>query len=137
MGGYGDNIEQDWPSVNNCGCQWWLHRIFKLFSLLLYFFEIFSQEKFYKFLPQINSKLPSGSQQTVENSQRDGTIRPLYLSAKKPVCRSRNNSSNWTWNNGLVPNWERSILRLCIILSPCLFNFYVEYIMWNASLDES
>ena len=30
---------------------------------------------------------------------------------------------------GLVPNWERSILRLCIILSPCLFNFYAEYIM--------
>ena len=23
------------------------------------------------------------------------------------------------------------------ILSPCLFNFYVEYIMWNAGLDEA
>ena len=23
------------------------------------------------------------------------------------------------------------------ILSPCLFNFYVEYIMWNVGLDES
>ena len=23
------------------------------------------------------------------------------------------------------------------ILSPCLFNFYTEYIMWNAGLDES
>ena len=23
------------------------------------------------------------------------------------------------------------------ILSPCLFNLYVEYIMWNAGLDES
>ena len=23
------------------------------------------------------------------------------------------------------------------ILSPCLFNFYAEYIMWNASLDEA
>ena len=22
------------------------------------------------------------------------------------------------------------------ILSPCLFNFYAEYIMWNAGLDE-
>ena len=30
---------------------------------------------------------------------------------------------NQTWNNGRVPNWERSIL------SPCLFNFYTEYIM--------
>ena len=23
------------------------------------------------------------------------------------------------------------------VLSPCLFNFYTEYIMWNARLDES
>ena len=23
------------------------------------------------------------------------------------------------------------------ILSPCLFNFYAEYIMWNSRLDES
>ena len=23
------------------------------------------------------------------------------------------------------------------ILSPCLFNFYAEYIMWNAGLDET
>ena len=23
------------------------------------------------------------------------------------------------------------------ILSPCLFNFYAEYIMWNAKLDEA
>ena len=23
------------------------------------------------------------------------------------------------------------------ILSPCLFNFYAEYIMWNAGLEES
>ena len=23
------------------------------------------------------------------------------------------------------------------ILSPCLFNLYVEYIMWNANLDEA
>ena len=23
------------------------------------------------------------------------------------------------------------------ILSPCLFNFYSEYIMWNSTLDES
>ena len=25
----------------------------------------------------------------------------------------------------------------CCILSPCLFNFYAEYIMWNARLDEA
>ena len=38
---------------------------------------------------------------------------------------------NWTWNNGLVPYWERNIL------SPCLFNFYAEYIVSNAGLDEA
>ena len=25
----------------------------------------------------------------------------------------------------------------CCILSPCLFNFYAEYIMWNVELNEA
>ena len=33
-----------------------------------------------------------GSQQTVENSERDGSIRPLNLPPEKSVCRSRSNS---------------------------------------------
>ena len=33
-----------------------------------------------------------GSQQTVENSERDGNSRPPYLPHVKPVCRSRSNS---------------------------------------------
>ena len=37
-------------------------------------------------------------------------IRPPYLSPEKSVCRSRSNSWNRTWNNGLLQNWERSIL---------------------------
>ena len=32
-----------------------------------------------------------GSQQTVENSQRDGSYRLPYLSPEKPVCMSRSN----------------------------------------------
>ena len=40
-------------------------------------------------------------------------------------------------NNGLVPNWKRSTSRLDIVLSPCLFNLYAEYIMRNARLDEA
>ena len=56
-----------------------------------------------------------GSQQTVENSSRDGNTRPPYLSHEKPVCRSRSNSQNWTWNNGLVQNWERSMSKLYIV----------------------
>ena len=33
-----------------------------------------------------------GPQQTLENSSRDGNIRPPYLPPEKPVCRSRSNS---------------------------------------------
>ena len=44
-------------------------------------------------------------------------------------------NSHWTWNNRLIPNWERSTSRL--ILSPCLFNLHAEYIMRNAGLDEA
>ena len=40
-----------------------------------------------------------------------------------------------TWNNGLVPNWERSTLRPYFVT--CLFNLYAEYIMRNATLDEA
>ena len=35
-------------------------------------------------------------------------------------------------HTGWFPNWERSTSRL----SCCLFNFYAEYIMQNARLDE-
>ena len=45
------------------------------------------------------------------------------------------NSQNWTWNNRLVLNWERSVSRPCIVT--CLFNFYAEYIMRNAGLEEA
>ena len=56
------------------------------------------------------------SQQTVENSSRDGNTRPPDLPPEKSVCRSRSNSKNWTWNNRLVPNQERSMSRLCIVI---------------------
>ena len=57
------------------------------------------------------------------------------LKKDKSVCRTRSNSKNQTWKNGLVPNWERSIQHC--ILSPSLFNLHTEYIMQNAGLDEA
>ena len=33
----------------------------------------------------------------------------------RPVCRSGSNSSNWTWNNRLVPNRKRSTSRLYFV----------------------
>ena len=55
------------------------------------------------------------SQQTVENSERDGNTRPPDLPLEKPICRSGSNSSNWTWNNRLVQNRERITSRLYIV----------------------
>ena len=55
------------------------------------------------------------SQQTVESSSRDGNTKPPYLTPEKPVYKSRSNCYNWTWNNELVPNWERSTSRLYIV----------------------
>ena len=51
----------------------------------------------------------------LENSEREGDTRPPYLPLEKSVCRSRSNFYNWTWNNRLVPNWERSMSRLYIV----------------------
>ena len=50
---------------------------------------------------------------TVENSSSNGNTRLPYLPPEKPACRSRNNSSNWTWNNRLVLN--RNMSRLYIV----------------------
>ena len=66
---------------------------------------------------------------------REGNTRLPKLPPKKSVCRSRSNSYNWTWNNRMVLNQERSMSRLYTV--PCLFNLYAEYIMQNSGLDEA
>ena len=76
-----------------------------------------------------------GSQQRVENSSRDGNTRPPYLPPEKSVCGSRtivgtrHGKMDWFQTGKGVP--------LGCILSPCLFNLYAEYIVWNAGLDEA
>ena len=62
----------------------------------------------------------------------DGSTRPPYLSPEKPVCGLISNIYNYTCNNFKIGK----AIQDCI-LSPCLFNFYAEYIMQNTGLDES
>ena len=38
-----------------------------------------------------------------------------HLPPEKSLCRSWSKNYNWTWNNRLVPNWERSTSRLYIV----------------------
>ena len=53
------------------------------------------------------------------------------------ICLLRNLCADQeaTRKNGLVPNWERSTLRLHTVT--LLFNLYAEYIMQNSRLDEA
>ena len=46
---------------------------------------------------------------------QDGNTRPPKLPPEKYLFRSRSNSQNWTWNDRLVPNRERSMSRLYIV----------------------
>ena len=55
-------------------------------------------------------------------------LRNLYTGQKATV-RTRNGTMDWF-------QIGKGVRQGCI-LSPCLFNFGVEYIMWNAGLDES
>ena len=76
-----------------------------------------------------------GSQQTVENSERDGNTRLPYLPPEKPVCRSR--ATVRTGHKTM--DWfqiGKGVHQGCI-LSPCLFNLYAQYIMLNARLEDS
>ena len=70
----------------------------------------------------------------MENSERDGNTRSPDLPPEKSVC-----SQEATVQTGHgTTDWFQIGKRVqdCI-LSPCLFNFYAEYILQNARLDES
>ena len=70
----------------------------------------------------------------MENSSRDGNTRPPDLPLEKPIgqeatVRTGRGTTDWFQIGKRV--------RQGCILSPCLFNFYAEYIMRNAGLDEA
>ena len=71
----------------------------------------------------------------LENSSRDGNTRPPYLPPEKSACRS---GSSMRTGHG-TRDWFQIGKGVCqgCILSPCLFNFYAEYIMRNAGLEET
>ena len=55
------------------------------------------------------------------------------------TCTQVKKQQNWTWSNGLVQIWFKTRKDICqgCILSPYLFNLYVEYIIWNVRLVKS
>ena len=54
-------------------------------------------------------------------------LRNMYVGQEATV-RPRHGTTDWF-------QIGKGVLQGCI-LSPCLFNLYAEYIMWNAGLDE-
>ena len=77
----------------------------------------------------------TGSQYIVENSSRDGNtnhltclLRNLYAGQEATV-RTGHATTDWL-------QIGKGVHQGCT-LSPCLFNFYAEYNMWNTGLDES
>ena len=95
----------------------------------------FQKNIYFYFIDYAKAFWVCGSQQTVENSSRDGKTRPpnhhlrnLYADQEATV-RTGHGTTYWLK--------IRKIVHQGYILSPCLFNLYAEYIMWNAGLDEA
>ena len=69
----------------------------------------------------------------MENSERDGNTRPPDLPLEKPIAgqeatvRSGHGTTDWLQIGKGIPQ--------DYVLSPCLFNFYAEYIMRNTGLE--
>ena len=75
------------------------------------------------------------SQQTMEDSSRDGNARPLtcllrnLYASQEATVRTGHRTTDWL-------QIRKGVHQGCI-LSPCLFHLYAEYIMRNARLDET
>ena len=71
----------------------------------------------------------------MNNSEKDRNIRPPDLPLEKPICRS---GTTVRTGHGTTDWFQigKGVCQGCILL-PCLFNFYAEYIMRNAGLEEA
>ena len=71
----------------------------------------------------------------MENFERDGNTRPPDLPLEKPVAGQE---ATVRTGHGTIDWFQigKGVRQGCI-LSPCLFNFYAEYIMRNAGLEEA
>ena len=71
----------------------------------------------------------------MENSERDGNTRPPDLPIEKPKCSQE---ATVRTGHGTTDLFQigKGVCQGCI-LSPCLFNFYAEYIMRNTGLEEA
>ena len=70
----------------------------------------------------------------MKNSEREGNTRPPDLPPEKSITAQE---ATVRAGHGTT-DWFQIVKRVhqSCILSPCLFNFYAEYIMLNARLDE-
>ena len=71
----------------------------------------------------------------MENSERDGNTRAPELPLDKSVCIQEATVKTGHETTDLF-QIGKGVCQGCI-LSPCLFNLYAEYIMWNTGLDEA
>ena len=75
-----------------------------------------------------------GSQETVENSERDGNTRPSDLPPAKSVCSSGSQLQLYMEQQTGSKSEKECQGR---ILSPWFFNLYAGYIIQNPRLDEA
>ena len=71
----------------------------------------------------------------MENSERDGNTRPLDLLLRN-LCAGQETTVRTGYGTTEWFQRGKEVHKGCI-LSPCLFNFYEEYIMRNAGLEEA
>ena len=71
----------------------------------------------------------------MENSERDGDTRPPDLPLEKPICSQE---ATVRIAHGITDWFQigKGVHQGCI-LSLCLFNLYVEYIMRNAGMNKA